>query len=271
MVPSPSLLCKNILVITPSMPPTSLPVAALSSAFCAAAKNSCDVLPAASLPLLIMRMALAPASVSSATSVHGCAMSYFRLRVTRRMIPRCLSSNEHMLTPAFTRLPPPHSITDTFVPSSEFTASNRRFDRQVTVDVPDVQGRTDILKVHARNKKLGEGVDVESIAKRTPGFSGADLANLLNEAAILAGRRSKTEISIAEIDDSVDRIVAGMEGTPMTDGKSKSLVAYHEVGHAICGTLTPGHDPVQKVTIIPRGQAKGLTWFTPGEDPTLIS
>merc|ERR1712151_647758 len=146
-----------------------------------------------------------------------------------------------------------------------------RFDRQVTVDVPDVKGRAEILKVHARNKKLGEGVDTESIAKRTPGFSGADLANLLNEAAILAGRRSKTEISLTEIDVSVDRIVAGMEGTPMTDGKSKSLVAYHEVGHAICGTLSPGHDPVQKVTIIPRGQAKGLTWFTPGEDPTLIS
>merc|ERR1712151_613572 len=132
-------------------------------------------------------------------------------------------------------------------------------------------GRTDILKVHARNKKLGEGVDVESIAKRTPGFSGADLANLLNEAAILTGRRGKTEISLEEIDDSVDRIVAGMEGTKMTDGKAKSLVAYHEVGHAICGTLTPGHDPVQKVTIIPRGQAKGLTWFTPGEDVSLIS
>jgi cell division protease FtsH len=146
-----------------------------------------------------------------------------------------------------------------------------RFDRQVTVDVPDVKGRTEILKVHARNKKLGEGVDTESIAKRTPGFSGADLANLLNEAAILTGRRGKTEISLQEIDDSVDRIVAGMEGTPMTDGKSKSLVAYHEVGHAICGTLTPGHDAVQKVTVIPRGQAKGLTWFTPGEDPTLIS
>merc|ERR1712017_53167 len=146
-----------------------------------------------------------------------------------------------------------------------------RFDRQVTVDVPDVGGRTEILKVHARNKKLGEGVDTESIAKRTPGFSGADLANLLNEAAILTGRRGKTEISLQEIDDSVDRIVAGMEGTAMTDGKAKSLVAYHEVGHAICGTLTPGHDPVQKVTIIPRGQAKGLTWFTPGEDPTLIS
>merc|ERR1712070_914179 len=76
---------------------------------------------------------------------------------------------------------------------------------------------------------------------------------------------------MGEVDDAVDRIVAGMEGTPMTEGKTKSLVAYHEVGHAICGTLTPGHDPVQKVTVIPRGQAKGLTWFIPGDDPTLIS
>jgi cell division protease FtsH len=107
--------------------------------------------------------------------------------------------------------------------------------------------------------------------KRTPGFSGADLANLLNEAAILTGRRGKSAITMAEVDDSVDRIVAGMEGTRMTDGKSKSLVAYHEVGHAICGTLTPGHDPVQKVTLVPRGQARGLTWFIPGEDPSLIS
>jgi len=146
-----------------------------------------------------------------------------------------------------------------------------RFDRQVTVDVPDVGGRVEILNVHARNKKFAEGVDVDSIARRTPGFSGADLANLLNEAAILTGRRGKTEITLQEIDDSVDRIVAGMEGTAMTDGKAKSLVAYHEVGHAICGTLTPGHDPVQKVTLIPRGQAKGLTWFTPGEDVSLIS
>ena len=101
--------------------------------------------------------------------------------------------------------------------------------------------------------------------------AGADLANLLNEAAILAGRRDRNSISLREIDDSVDRIVAGMEGKPLTDGKAKSLVAYHEVGHAICGTLTPGHDPVQKVTLIPRGQAKGLTWFQPGDDPTLIS
>ena len=146
-----------------------------------------------------------------------------------------------------------------------------RFDRQVSVDVPDVKGRIEILKVHSKNKRLTEDIDIESIAKRTPGFSGADLSNLLNEAAILTGRRGKEAIGISEIDDSVDRIVAGMEGTRMTDGKAKSLVAYHEVGHAICGTLTPGHDPVQKVTLVPRGQAKGLTWFIPGEDPSLIS
>ncbi|KAL7129068.1 hypothetical protein ABFS83_13G038600 [Erythranthe nasuta] len=146
-----------------------------------------------------------------------------------------------------------------------------RFDRQVSVDVPDVRGRTEILKVHASNKKFETGVSLEVVAMRTPGFSGADLANLLNEAAILAGRRAKTAISSKEIDDSIDRIVAGMEGTVMTDGKSKSLVAYHEVGHAICGTLTPGHDAVQKVTLIPRGQARGLTWFIPADDPTLIS
>jgi cell division protease FtsH len=105
---------------------------------------------------------------------------------------------------------------------------------QVSVDVPDVRGRTEILKVHGSNKKFDSDVSLDVVAMRTPGFSGADLANLLNEAAILAGRRGKAAIS-KEIDDSIDRIVAGMEGTVMTDGKSKSLVAYHEVGHAICG------------------------------------
>eukprot|EP01018_Ginkgo_biloba_P038650 Gb_01797 [translate_table: standard] len=146
-----------------------------------------------------------------------------------------------------------------------------RFDRQVTVAVPDVNGRKAILKVHASNKKLNKDVSLDVVAMRTPGFSGADLANLLNEAAILAGRRGKQFISGKEIDDAIDRIVAGMEGTAMTDGKSKSLVAYHEVGHAICATFTPGHDPVQKVTLVPRGQARGLTWFMPGEDPSLTS
>ena len=117
---------------------------------------------------------------------------------------------------------------------SSFTLQSNFFP-QVSVDVPDVRGRTEILKVHGSNKKFDTDVSLEVIAMRTPGFSGADLANLLNEAAILAGRRGRTGISTKEIDDSIDRIVAGMEGTVMTDGKSKSLVAYHEVGHAVCG------------------------------------
>ncbi|GJN00238.1 hypothetical protein PR202_ga17654 [Eleusine coracana subsp. coracana] len=146
-----------------------------------------------------------------------------------------------------------------------------RFDRQVSVGLPDVRGREEILKVHCGNKKLDPDVSLNVVAMRTPGFSGADLANLMNEAAILAGRRGKNRITVKEIDDSIDRIVAGLEGTSMTDGKTKLLVAYHEIGHALCATLTPGHDAVQKVTLIPRGQARGLTWFLPGDDPTLVS
>jgi len=146
-----------------------------------------------------------------------------------------------------------------------------RFDRQVTVDAPDVKGRLDVLKVHARNKKLDTGVSLEAIARRTPGFTGADLANLLNEAAILTARRRKDAISNAEIDDAVDRVVAGMEGTPLVDSKSKRLIAYHEIGHAIAGTLLKDHDSVQKVTLIPRGQAQGLTWFIPTEEQGLIT
>jgi cell division protease FtsH len=146
-----------------------------------------------------------------------------------------------------------------------------RFDRQVTVDAPDIKGRLDVLGVHARDKKLSESVSLEAIARRTPGFTGADLANLLNEAAILTARRRKDAITIQEIDDAVDRVIAGMEGTPLVDSKSKRLIAYHEVGHAIVGTLLKDHDPVQKVTLIPRGQAKGLTWFTPADDQSLIS
>ena len=146
-----------------------------------------------------------------------------------------------------------------------------RFDRQVTVDVPDIKGRLEVLQVHARNKKLAEEVSLEAIARRTPGFSGADLANLLNEAAILTARRRKEAITMLEIDDAVDRVVAGMEGTPLVDSKSKRLIGYHEIGHAIIGTLVKDHDPVQKVTLVPRGQARGLTWFTPSEDQSLIS
>ncbi|GAB4538757.1 MAG: ATP-dependent zinc metalloprotease FtsH [Pleurocapsa sp.] len=141
-----------------------------------------------------------------------------------------------------------------------------RFDRQVIVDYPDLQGRLGILEVHARNKKIEPEVSLEAIARRTPGFSGADLANLLNEAAILTARRHKKAVTMLEINDAVDRIVAGMEGIPLVDSKYKRLIAYHEVGHAIVATLTPSHDPVQKVTIIPRGGAGGLTWFTPDEE-----
>jgi cell division protease FtsH len=146
-----------------------------------------------------------------------------------------------------------------------------RFDRQVSVDAPDIKGRLEILQVHARNKKLDKSVSLEAIARRTPGFTGADLANLLNEAAILTARRRKEGMTLAEVDDAVDRVVAGMEGTPLVDSKSKRLIAYHEVGHALIGTLLKDHDPVQKVTLIPRGQAQGLTWFTPNEEQGLIS
>jgi len=146
-----------------------------------------------------------------------------------------------------------------------------RFDRQVSVDAPDIKGRLSILKVHSRDKKLGPDVSLEAIARRTPGFTGADLANLLNEAAILTARRRKDAITLGEIDDAVDRVIAGMEGKPLTDGRSKRLIAYHEVGHALVGTLVSDHDPVQKVTLIPRGQAQGLTWFAPDEEQMLVS
>ena len=146
-----------------------------------------------------------------------------------------------------------------------------RFDRQVQVDVPDIKGRLEVLQVHARDKKISDEVSLEVIARRTPGFSGADLANLLNEAAILTARRRKEAMTMLEIDAAVDRVVAGMEGTPLVDSKSKRLIAYHEIGHAVIGTLVKDHDPVQKVTLVPRGQAQGLTWFTPSEDQGLIS
>ncbi|MBD2385905.1 ATP-dependent zinc metalloprotease FtsH [Cylindrospermum sp. FACHB-282] len=146
-----------------------------------------------------------------------------------------------------------------------------RFDRQVMVDAPDLKGRLEILKVHARNKKIDPSVSLDAIARRTPGFTGADLANLLNEAAILTARRRKEAVTILEIDAAIDRVVAGMEGTPLVDSKNKRLIAYHEVGHALVGTFLKDHDPVQKVTLIPRGQALGLTWFTPNEEQGLIS
>jgi cell division protease FtsH len=146
-----------------------------------------------------------------------------------------------------------------------------RFDRQVTVNLPDRLGRISILKVHSKNKPLGEDVSLVQLANRTPGFSGADLANLLNEAAILATRYKKTTISKNEVNQAIDRIIGGISGTPMEDSKNKKLIAYHEVGHAVTGTVLQSHDEVEKITITPRGSAKGLTWFTPEEDQSLIS
>ena len=142
-----------------------------------------------------------------------------------------------------------------------------RFDRQVVVDRPDFAGRLEILKVHSRGKTLAKDVDIERIARRTPGFTGADLSNLLNEAAILAARRSLTEISMDEVNDAIDRVLAGPEKKDrVMSEKRKTLVAYHEAGHALVGALMPDYDPVQKISIIPRGRAGGLTWFTPSED-----
>ena len=142
-----------------------------------------------------------------------------------------------------------------------------RFDRQVVVDRPDFAGRSEILRVHARGKTLSQDVDLEKIARRTPGFTGADLSNLLNEAAILAARRNLTEISMDEVNDAIDRVLAGPEKKDrVMSEKRKSLVAFHEAGHAIVGALMPDYDPVQKISIIPRGRAGGLTWFMPNED-----
>jgi len=132
-----------------------------------------------------------------------------------------------------------------------------RFDRQVQVDLPNYKGRLRILEVHARNKKLSSEVSLETVARRTPGFSGADLANLLNEAAILTARRRKDEITALEIDDAIDRITIGLTLTPLLDSKKKRLIAYHEIGHALLMTLLKNSDPLNKVTIIPRSGGIG--------------
>ena len=146
-----------------------------------------------------------------------------------------------------------------------------RFDRQVQVDPPDYKGRLAILQVHAKNKKVDPAVSMEVVARRTTGFTGADLANLLNEAAIFTARRRKEAITIVEIDDAIDRVIAGMEGKVVLDGKFKRMTAYHEIGHALLMTLLKDHDPLQKVTVLPRGQAIGLTWGMPNEEHGLES
>lgn len=142
-----------------------------------------------------------------------------------------------------------------------------RFDRQVTVGLPDVREREDILTVHAKNKILAPSVQLNAIAKRTPGFSGADLENLLNEAALLAVRRNKNSITMAEIDEATDRVIGGPAKTSRKyTPHEKELVAYHEAGHAVLGIKLENADDVQKITIIPRGQAGGYTMMMPKEE-----
>ena len=142
-----------------------------------------------------------------------------------------------------------------------------RFDRQVIVDLPTYRGRLEILKVHARNKKIAPEVSMESIARRTPGFSGAELANLLNEAAILTARRRKEAVTMQDVEDAIDRITIGLSLTPLLDSNRKRMTAYHELGHALLTTLLEHADELNKVTIIPRsGGVEGFTQSLPNED-----
>ena len=142
-----------------------------------------------------------------------------------------------------------------------------RFDRQVVVPLPDIRGREQILKVHMRKVPIGEDVNANVIARGTPGFSGADLANLVNEAALFAARSNKRIVSMEEFEKAKDKVMMGAERRSMVmSDEEKKLTAYHEAGHAIVGRLVPAHDPVHKVTIIPRGRALGVTMFLPEED-----
>ncbi len=141
-----------------------------------------------------------------------------------------------------------------------------RFDRQVTVGLPDKTGRLNILQIHTRGKPLGADVNLESMAKATIGFSGADLSNLANEAALTAARRNLKRITQRDFLDAFDRIVLGTESPPLSNEAERKVVAYHEAGHAIVGAMTPGADPVFKVTIVPRGQALGVTASLPDDD-----
>jgi cell division protease FtsH len=147
-----------------------------------------------------------------------------------------------------------------------------RFDRRVVVDTPDFSGRRAILQVHTRGKPMSEDVNVENLARRTPGFSGADLANLVNEAALLAARREKTRIEMADFNDSIDRVIAGPERkSRVLNEKEKEVIAYHELGHAIVQELLPLANPVHKVSILPRGMALGYTMGLPVEDKYLTT
>ena len=140
-----------------------------------------------------------------------------------------------------------------------------RFDRQITINNPNLKERTSILKVHARGKKLEENVSLTQIAQRTIGFSGADLANVLNEAAILAARRKKPSITMQEINTSIDRIVIGLEGKQVVRVKARQLTAFHEMGHAFVGSLINENESIEKLTLVPRGNTQGTTWTIPSQ------
>jgi cell division protease FtsH len=148
-----------------------------------------------------------------------------------------------------------------------------RFDRRVTVDAPDVKGREAILKVHTRGKPVKLDADLSVIARQTPGFTGADLENLVNEAAILTARAGKTEIGQGELQEAIEKVALGPERrSRLMSPREKEVVAYHEAGHAVAAALTPEAEiAVQKVTIVPRGQAGGVTWLTPEKDETALS
>src|SRR6266581_3628262 len=147
-----------------------------------------------------------------------------------------------------------------------------RFDRQVVLDRPDIRGRSSILQVHARGKPLSHGIDLEVLARRTPGFTGADLANVVNEAALLAARRNRKKVGMSELEEAIDRVVAGpARKSRIISEREKAITAYHEVGHALVARMLPNTDPVHKVSIVARGQAGGFTMLLPTEDRYLWS
>jgi cell division protease FtsH len=147
-----------------------------------------------------------------------------------------------------------------------------RFDRQVLVDKPDVRGREDILRIHVKNVKISGDVDLKVIAARTAGFAGADLANLVNEAALLAARRDKTAVEMKDFEEAIDRLIAGLEKKRVMSDKERRIVAYHESGHAIVASILPGLDPVHKISIVQRGfGALGYTMQLPLEDRYLLT
>jgi cell division protease FtsH len=147
-----------------------------------------------------------------------------------------------------------------------------RFDRQIVVDAPDQNGRHAILKIHAKGKPLETTIDLETLAKRTPGFTGADLANMLNEGALLAARRGHSRVQQEDLDEALDRVIAGPQRkSRIMDSKEREVIAYHEAGHAVIGELLENCDPVHKVTILPRGMSLGSTWHVPEADKFLVS